>query len=134
MLYNIFTGRGDVIKRLNSEIVIIVSSLHRLREMSLRFVFMTGHAMLHESKPCEDLADLDKIDWDLLRSCDFRRDSEDPGKLGCYQAEALVHSEVPVEAFLGIACHAPLARDGIRATVNSRGLDLSVKAVPGWYF
>ena len=95
MLMNIKTGHNDVIRRANNEIAILVSSLHRLQELRTRFVFTNGHAYLKETDYFEDLADLEKIDWDLLRRRDFRKDPEDPGKLGRYQAEALSTSTRP---------------------------------------
>lgn len=78
-----------------------------------------------ESEYYNDLADLEKIDWALLRSKDFRNDPEDPGKKGRYQAEALVHKRVPVEAILGIACYDAdaqkrLMRDAEAAAVTGR--------------
>ena len=44
MMLNIKTGRNGVIKRANRDIVILVSSLHKLDEMGIRFVFTNGHA------------------------------------------------------------------------------------------
>ncbi|HUG69977.1 MAG TPA: DarT ssDNA thymidine ADP-ribosyltransferase family protein, partial [Pirellulaceae bacterium] len=65
---------------------------------------------------------------------DFQHDAEDPGKLGRYQAEALVHRQVPVEALLGIACYDTKATTAIQDEVEQLGLAIAVKAIPGWYF
>lgn len=133
MMLNITTGRNGVIKRSNREIAILVSSLHRLDEMGIRFVYTNGHAYMNESDYFDDLGDLDKIDWDLLRSRDFKHDPEDPGKLGRYQAEALVHRQVPAEALLGIACYDTKAAAAIQDAVEQLGLAIAVKVIPGWY-
>ena len=85
--------------------MILVSSLHKVRELGLPFVFTDGHAYVEESEHFDTIEDLDKIDWNLLSSRDFKRDPDDPGKLVRYQAEALVHRTVPVDALLGIACY-----------------------------
>jgi hypothetical protein len=111
MILNIKTGYNEVVERPDSEIVILVSSLPKLQKIGTRFVFTTGHAYLQESDYFEDLSDLDRIDWDLLRSGDFRRDPEDPGKLSRYQAEALVHRHLPVSGLLGIACYDEAVRE-----------------------
>src|SRR5271166_6859108 len=55
MMLNIKTGYNNVIKRPNSEIVILVSSLPKLQETGTRFVFTNGHAYLQESDYFEDL-------------------------------------------------------------------------------
>jgi len=44
MMYNIKTGHGVVTRRSNEEIVIFVSSLHRLQSLGAPFLFTNGHA------------------------------------------------------------------------------------------
>jgi len=134
MLYNIKTGCGGVIERANNEIVILVSSLPGLAQHQIPFVFTNSHAYMNEADFFGDLEDLRHIDWPLLRSRDFRRDPDDPGKLGRYQAEALAHRHVPVEALLGIACYDVSAEQAVSDAVAASGLTLQVKAVPHWYF
>ncbi len=134
MMYNIKTGYGSVIRRENHEIAILVTSLHRVAELGLKFVFTDSHAYMNEATAYSDLADLDKIDWPLLNRRDFRKNPEDPGKLGRYHAEALIHRHVPVEALLGVVCYNQERRDAIKAVVERRGQELPVKALPGWYF
>ena len=45
MMYNIKTGYGGIRKRSNEEIIILVSSLHRVHQMGVRFVFTDRHAI-----------------------------------------------------------------------------------------
>lgn len=135
MLYNIRTGYGGVIKRTNPEIVILVSSLPTIAQHAIPFVFTNSHAYMSETDFFSRLEDLpQQIDWPLLRSRDFRRDPDDPSKLGRYQAEALVHRHVPVEALLGIACYDPETAGAVSEAVAATDLTLQVKAVPQWYF
>jgi hypothetical protein len=134
MMFNIKTGRNNVIQRPNAEIAILVSSLHRLQELNIRFLFTDGHAYMKESDYFGDLADLNRIDWELLKRRDFKYDAEDPGKLGRYQAEALVHRHLPISALLGIACYDSQTQRRLEAEVSQRGLSTPVKAIPTWYF
>jgi len=134
MMSNIRTGHNGVTKRANDEIVILVSSLRRLEELGARFVFTNGHAYVEESEHFDSLSDLDKIDWELLQSRDFKRDPEDPGKLVRYQAEALVHRHVPISALLGIACYDEIVGKSIRCQAHTREMSINVKAIPNWYF
>lgn len=134
MLYNIKTGYNDVIRRPNNQIAIIVSSLHRLEALGTPFVFTNGHAYLQETDYFDQLCHLDQIDWQLLRNRDFRKDPEDPGKLGRYQAEALAHRHVPVNALIGVACYNEAARVDLQGEVDRRGLELGIRALPNWYF
>ena len=134
MMYNITTGYNGVIKRPNPEIVILVSTIFRLLEHKVPVVFTNGHARLAETDFFSSIADLGKIDWNLLRSKDFKKNPEDPGKLGRYQAEALAFQHVPVEALLGVVCYDQQNATHLIADVNRLGLSLSVKIVREWYF
>ncbi len=134
MMYNIRTGHNGVIKWGNAEIAILVSSMHKLQQVGARFAFTNAHAYMQEADYFEDLADLNKVDWPLLRSRNFQRDPDDPGKLGRYQAEALVHRCVPVDALLGIACYDSTLQAVLAEEVEQRRLAIDVKMIPGWYF
>ncbi|MDP1698290.1 MAG: DUF4433 domain-containing protein [Xanthomonadaceae bacterium] len=133
MLYNIKTGYNGIAKRANEEIVILVSSLHHLREMGQRFLFTNRHAYLRTAEYFDDLARLDRIDWLLLRSRDFKRDPDDPDKFARYEAEALVHQHLPIDALLGIACYNMPTKALIDGQLAERRLALDVKVLPGWY-
>lgn len=134
MMFNIKTGHNNVIQRPNAEIAILVSSLHKLSEIAAPFLFTNGHAYMEESDYFSDLSDLKKVDWDLLQRKDFKKDPEDPGKLGRYQAEALVHRQLPIEALLGIACYDAATQVTLDAEVRQRTLSTPVKSIPAWYF
>ncbi|MFT5324182.1 MAG: hypothetical protein ACI8P0_002042 [Planctomycetaceae bacterium] len=134
MMYNIKTGYNDVTQRSSEEIVILVSSLHRLAELEVPFAFTNGHAYPPVTEYFESIDDLDAIDWKILQARDFSRDLEDPGKTNRYQAEALAFREVPINALLGIGCYNANARKRLNQEVEKRELQVSVKTLPNWYF
>lgn len=134
MMYNIHTGYQGVTKRRNEEIVILACSVPRLLELDISFVFYDGHAFMHESTCYNTAADLDKIDWKILRNRDFETDPEDLGKKGRYQAEALVYQHLPASALLGIGCYNQNQVDEVVTLVDAHGLTLPVRAMPKWYF
>jgi hypothetical protein len=130
MLYNIKTGYGVPQKPLQ-DIVMLVSSLRRLAQQNIPFVFSDRHAYLKTAQFSDDLADLDRIIWPVLQSRDFKRDDSD--KFEKYQAEALVHKHVPVNALKGIACYNPAPRDQVRELARERGVEVEVIAKSSWY-
>jgi hypothetical protein len=134
MLLNIKTGYRGIQQRRNDEISIVVSSLPKLAEDGLRFVFTDRHARLAAAEFFGDAANLDRIDWKILQNRDFSRDNNDLGKMERYQAELLVHHHLPVDSLLGIACYNRHERDRVDALVEAAGLDLRVISQPGWYF
>lgn len=134
MMYNIKTGWGGIRQRSNSEIVILVSSLHSLLENRIRFVFTDRHAYLAAAQFSSDLQDLDRIDWTILQNRDFSGDSNDLGKRERYQAEALVFQHMPIRSLLGIVCHNETIAEQSRELCDSAGVDMKVIAKPRWYF
>jgi hypothetical protein len=133
MLLNIKTGR-HVRQRGNDEIVILVSSLPRIQEGGLDFLFTNRHAYLQTAEFYSDLARLDRIDWDILQRSDFKRDNDDLGKFERYQAEALIFKHVPVSGLLGIACVNDAVAAQLRQQIAAAGSELKVAATPGWFF
>lgn len=133
MMLNIHTGRS-VPKVPNPEILILVSSLPRLVSCGVSVVFTDRHAYTRAAEYYVDLNDLDKIDWALLQSRNFKYDPDDPGKQERYQAEALAWQTVPISALQGIACYSPAVEAQIKEHIDDRGLGLRTGIQPNWYF
>lgn len=134
MMYNIKTGYGGIKKCENREIVIFVSSIHHLRGLGVPTLFTNQHAYAAGTDYYDDVVKLEEIDWRLLQSRNFKTDDADPGKQLRYQAEALVHRQVPLQGLLGVGCY----DDGVQIHLNgllaARGQKLSVKTIRTWYF
>jgi hypothetical protein len=135
MFLNINTGYRGIQQRPNEEIVIFFTSLHRLQQTGVPFVFTDRHAYLEAAQPpLDDLVHLDKIDWEILQRRDFRRDPERPEKVERYEAEALIHKHLPVNALDGIACCDAANAAQLRSQVTKRSLATQVHIKPSWYF
>lgn len=134
MLLNIKTGWNGIQQRENAEIVVLVSTLHRLQELEQPFVFTDRHAYLTTASFYTDLARLDQIDWKILRNRDFKRTANDPGKVERYQAEALAYRHLPIGTIIGLGCYNNEVADTLKAQLADRKLDTTVVVRPGWYF
>lgn len=134
MLFNIRTGYGGVPKVPNEEITIVVSSLRKVAEMGIRFVFTDQHALLRTAQHFTGLEDLGRIDWRILQNREFQRDNNDLGKTDRYQAEALIWKHLPVEGILGVCCSTEAVRDDLRSQANALGLRLPMFKRTEWYF
>lgn len=134
MMFNIKTGYGGVPKLPNDDIVILVSSLHKLVEEDVPFIFTNQHAYPQIAEYFSDLRDLDNVDWPLLQSRNFKHDPDDPGKKERYQAEALVWKHVPVSALLGVCCHSKAVEEQIKSEIEDRDLELRTVVRQTWYF
>lgn len=134
MMFNIHTGHGGLTKRHNDEIVIFKTSLHKLQADGVKFLFSDRHAFLAAAQFSDDLADLNRIDWNILQNRSFRRDPEDPEKMERYQAEALVHKHLPLDSLDGIVCNSELVEADLKTEIAKRGLTLTTAQKPSWYF
>ncbi|HYT69425.1 MAG TPA: DUF4433 domain-containing protein [Vicinamibacterales bacterium] len=133
MLLNIKTGYNGMKQTAMRDIVILVSSLHRLQELGLQFVFTDRHAYLAAAVFADNLADLVNIDWKILQARDFKRDPNDPGKMERYQAEALVYQQAQLDVLLGLVCHGPEQEAHLNELVQAANVNLKVIARRGWY-
>ena len=133
MLLNIRTGWNGIVKRPMSEIVILVSSLGFLRDQSVPFLFSDRHASVVQANFWSDMADLNRLDWKIWQTRDFKRDPNDPDKLTRYQAEALAHLHVPVSALQGVVCHGAAEETSLQEMVHNSQQVLAVHSRPGWY-
>jgi hypothetical protein len=133
MMYNIHTGY-NVPKVPNEEILILTSSLIRIRELNIPFVFTDQHAYPAMASYYTDLHNLDEVDWALLNSRDFQHNPDDPAKKERYQAEALVWKHVPLGALLGIcSCNATVDAF-VQAEIAQRNLNLKSIVQRTWFF
>lgn len=119
----------------NEEIVVMISSLHQIAQLGIRFVFTDQHAFRKPASYFTDVANLDRIDWPLLNRRDFRKyDTNDLGKPDRYQAEALIWKHLPVEALLGIATYTEEVAAWLRAELIRLGKNVNISVQRNWYF
>lgn len=134
MLLNIKTGHNGMRQTPMKDIVIMVSSLHKLVEFSLPFLFTDRHAYVVAAQFSSDLKDLARIDWRILQARDFKRDPDDPGKTERYQAEALIHSSLPVNGLLGMICYSAAQETHLNGELKKAAVSLKVVSNPDWFF
>lgn len=134
MMYNIRTGYGGIPKIPNDEIVILVSSLFKISELNIPFVFTDRHAYTRMARYFTNLGQLDQVDWRLLNSRDFTHDPDDPGKKERYQAEALVWKCVSLNALAGVGSYTSAVNSWIQGELDHRGLRVKNSVQTNWYF
>ena len=133
MQLNITTGYMGTPLTPASEIAILVSSIHRLDQWGHAYLITDRHAYLQAARFSTDATGLANLDWALLQSGDFKRSDTDPGRVERYQAEALVHRHVPVNALVSVAVRDAAAQAKLIAEWKSRGLSLPLAVRPEWY-
>jgi hypothetical protein len=127
------------------EIIHFVIDLDTIVKAGLPFVFYNYNATLSIAECFCELADLDKIDWPVFFEhpriegyCKYWHSRIDNPRyalrMETRQAELLVHETVPLALVKGIGTINDAKADEVRAVLDGAGVEVSVKAKPGWYF
>jgi hypothetical protein len=134
MLGDIHLGRGGVSKRGDDEIMFLVSSLPDLRKNAVPFVFTDRHAVTRLARfSCSADHLKEWLPWAEFRAKNFRRDPDNLDAFDRYQAEALAHRHVPLDAIQAIACYSESVKARLDGWVAERGLAVRTVVRPGWY-
>lgn len=134
MLYNIITGYRGVTQRNQDAIVALVAQIATVVNSGRRFFFTDGQGNARMTSHYNNTAELEKIDWGLISSGNFRNDNSDPDKTRRYQAEFHVHNELPLAHLAGIATYNEATAEWVRQAVANQGLQILVKPKPSLYF
>ncbi len=134
MLGAVHTGQVEGYDSGQASVLHLVSSVQRIQEAGLPFVFTDGHATVKFSAFFEDLKDLDRIDWALMKDRYWRDTPEDGDRKRRRQAEFLVHRFCPLGAFVGIGTCTEAIRSEVRQALDAFGLDLYTKVRRDWYY
>jgi len=106
MLYAIHTGYVTHYTGGQSKIVYIVSSIQKVLDLNLRFVFTDGHPISWITRFANDLTWLNEmVDWQVMQSVWWNNTPEDPDRKRRRQAEFLVYRFLPLQAVEVIAVY-----------------------------
>ena len=116
-------------------VVYLVSSVEKLNELGLRFVFSDGHGLSAITRWYEDPEALDRLDWEQIQSRFWFDTEEDPDRCRRKQAELLVHGAVPWPALLGVAVLDEEMQAEVEARLRGEVETMPyVKVRPDWYY
>lgn len=135
MLYVISRGAVPTYGGGQDEIVYLVTSIEKVVEEGLRFVFTDRNAALMPARYGDDSLVLDDyVDWNLMEGQMWRDTPEEPDRKERRMAEFLVHGRVPWSAFIGVAARNDETCRRAERALASVGADALVAPRPGWYF
>jgi hypothetical protein len=95
-----------------------------------RFVFTDRHAFIELAEFYNDLADLKKLQWDIINSDNWGGDVRRPFK----QAEFLVHGRLPWSSVSCIGVHNRAVASSVGQILQSSRHKPPVTTHPSWYY
>lgn len=134
MLYAIHSGMIEKYQEGQSSVLHLVAKAEEISRGKLPFTFTNGHAEMMLSEFYESLNDLDKIDWDLMRSKFWFDTEEDINRKWRRQAEFLVHHKFPVDLVAGIGVISEEVKSEVEEILKSFGREIKVAVLPQWYY
>lgn len=103
MLYTISRGNVEGHEDGQQAVVHLVSSVQKVQDAGLDFVFTDGHGIMVLTEFFENLDDLDQVDWEIMNQRYWFDTGEDTDRKRRRQAEFLVHTQFPWNSIEEIA-------------------------------
>ena len=105
-----------------------------MQATGLPFAFTNGHAYARYSKYFDQLSDLDKLDWEVIKAQQWSRTQDDNDRQRRKQAEFLIHQHVPVAAIAAIVVYDQEMADWAVPLLAAAGVNFKVVVFPKWYY
>ena len=136
MMLQLKTGRVEGYDEGQEPLIYLVSMAQAVRESGSAFVFSDGHGIAAFTDWYDDLADLNKVDWDMVYERYWADNTDDMDRQRRKQAEFLVHRFCSWELIQEVATVNARMKKNVE-TIMSRfpsQLNRTVRVRPEWYY
>ncbi len=134
MLYVIHKGSVPGYNEGQEPIVHLVTSIERIHAAGLEFVFTDGHAYVQFSEFFTDLADLSKVDFEIMKQTYWNDTQDDNDRERRRNAEFLVHKELPWSLVGAIGVRSHNVAEQLAPLLPSNAPQPPVLVRPQWYY
>ncbi|WP_227762848.1 type II toxin-antitoxin system toxin DNA ADP-ribosyl transferase DarT [Zhaonella formicivorans] len=134
MLYSIYRGNVDGYGGGQHPIVYLVSTVQKVEEAGLPFVFTDGHAIMYLSNYYNNISDLCKIDWEIMRAKFWADTEDDNDKCRRRQAEFLVYKFFPWSLISGIAVYDEKIAEQVGKMLQNGEVTTKIRVKREWYY
>ncbi len=134
MLLQLHTGRVPGYDEGQEHLVYVVSTVDTITSLGLSFVFSDGHGIAAYSEWYDDIADLDKVDWEAVKATYWSDTLEDPDRQRRKQAEFLVHEFCPWDAVQEIIAYNGEIKQKVLAIMGKHNISTPVRVSQKWYY
>lgn len=136
MLLQLKTGRVAGYQEGQEPLIYLVSSVQRVTEEGVPFVFSDGHGIAAFTSWYGDVADLDKVGWDMVYERYWADNVDDMDRQRRKQAEFLVYQFCPWALIAELAVINSKAKARVESVLS--GFDVSLRrdvtVRSGWYY
>lgn len=134
MLYSIYKRNIDGLTGKQSDIIYLVSSVEKIIEEKIDFVFTNGHAYEIISKFFNTTNDLDKIDWKIMGEIYWNNTEQDNDRMRRRMAEFLAYQFVPSSCILAIVVYNEHIKSIVDSIQEKCGTKIKTIVKSNWYY
>ena len=126
MLYLIINGFQGVQQRKQEDLIFIVSSVEKVKDLGLPILFTDRNAKISVAKFFEDEQDFDKLRWDVITSQDWKNSESDISRRDFKQAEFLINDYMPVTGIESLVVKTTERKENLERVISELSLDIPV--------
>jgi hypothetical protein len=134
MLYAIKSGNVPGHTAGQTPIIHLVSTIETIQAHNLPFVFTDGHGIMALTQFYTDLADLDFVDWTIMRAEQWADTNSDGDRKRRRQAEFLIYNECPWAVIRGIGTINESIKEQAEHIIHQAKLTTPVIVRQDWYY
>jgi len=134
MLYVINRGGVESYREGQGPVLHLVSTAQAVQAAGLGFVFTDGHGIMAMTEFFDDLADLDKVDWKVMKMKYWNDTPEDGDRSRRRQAEFLVYGFFPWTLVQEIGVMTPAIAAQVTQALQGQPHRPAVVVRRGWYY
>jgi len=134
MLFNIQYGNVGVTRRSQDEIIYMVTSFEKVKEMGVPYVFYDGHGYHHLSQLFNSEEGLSHVDWNTVNATKWNDTEEDPDRKRRKQAEFLLFRALPLDAIIAFATYSDSSKKQVENIVNNAHTSIATIVKPEWFY
>lgn len=132
MLFAISRGAVEGYAEGQKPVIYLRSTVEAVTDAGLSWVFTEGHADMRFTDFFDDLKDLEKIDWDLMKARYWNDTNDDPDRKRRRQAEFLVQNFFPWQLVSYIGVYDRSIAETVSDIIKGGSPEIGVQR--GWYY
>ena len=134
MLYSIYKKNVDGFSGKQSDIIYLVSSVEKILEAKIPFVFTDGHAYEMISRFYNQITDIDKVDWEIMGAKYWNNTDQDNDRMRRRMAEFLAYQFVPSNCILAVVVYDEKIKNIVDSIQNKCNTNIKTIIKRNWYY
>lgn len=134
MLYTINRGNVPNYSDGQGPLIYLVSDAQTVHNKSVPYCFTDGHGIMFFTEYYKALKDLDKVDWDIMKSNFWADTPDDNDRKRRRQAEFLVHKFLPLECIKVIVVMNDNIKSKVVELLSQHNIQIPVFTQKDWYY